>query len=71
MKIRNYTQEELDYIEENYASMTVKELAIKLNKSEGSISNAARKMGLIKQPHKPWTDDEIQYLKNNYINKTS
>lgn len=71
VKIRNYTQEELDYIEENYASMTVKELAIKLNKSEGSISNVARKMGLIKQPHKPWTDDEIQYLKNNYINKTS
>ena len=71
MKIRNYTQEELDYIEENYINMTVKELAIKLNKSKGSISNAVRKMGLTKQPHKPWTDDEIQYLKNNYINKTS
>ena len=71
MKIRNYTQEELDYIEENYINMTVKELAIKLNKSKGSISNTVRKMGLTKQPHKPWTDDEIQYLKNNYINKTS
>lgn len=71
MKIRNYTQEELDYIKLNYNNMTVRELALELNKSEGSIGNAVRKMGLIKQPHKPWTDEEIQYLKNNYIDKTS
>lgn len=71
IKIRNYTQEELEYIRENYDDMTAQELAIKLNKSIGSINNATRKMGLIKQLHKPWTVDEIEYLKNNYIEKTS
>ena len=42
-----------------------------MNKSIGSINNAIRKIGLIKQQHKPWTDDEIDYLKNNYLEKTS
>lgn len=71
IKIRNYTQEELEYIKENYDNMTAQELAIKLNKPIGSINNATRKMGLIKQPHKSWTFDEIEYLKSSYLEKTS
>lgn len=71
IKIRNYTQQELEYIKENYNDMTIKELAVKLNKTEGSVNNATRKMGLIKQPHRSWTQTEIQYLKDNYIEKTS
>lgn len=71
IKIRNYTQEELEYIKDNYDNMSANELAAKLNKSIGSINNATRKMWLIKQPHKQWTNEEIQYLKSNYINKTS
>ena len=71
IKIRNYTQEELEYIEKNYDNMTAQELAVKLNKSIGSINNAIRKMGLTKQSHKLWSSDEIEYLKNNYIEKTS
>lgn len=71
IKIKNYTQEELEYIKENYEYMTAQEFAVELNKSIGSINNATRKMGLIKQPHKPWTLDEIEYLKNNYVEKTS
>ena len=71
IKIRNYTNEQIEYITENYNNMTVKEIAIALNKSEGSVSNAARKLGLLKQSHKPWSNEEIEYLKNNYIQKTS
>lgn len=71
IKIRNYTQEEIKYIKENYNNMTTQEIAIKLNKSIGSINNATRKMGLIKQPHSKWTDKEIEFLKKNYINMTS
>ena len=71
IKIKNYTQEELEYIKENYTNMTAQELAIKLNKSIGSINNAIRKIGLIKQKHNSWTDSEIEYLKKNYLEKTS
>jgi hypothetical protein len=69
--IKNYTQDELKFIYDNYNHMTAKELAVKLNKTVGSINNATRKMGLIKQPHNEWTDDEIDFLKANYINMTS
>ena len=71
IKIKNYTQEEIKYIKENYNNMTAQEIAIKLNKSIGSINNATKKMGLIKQPHSKWTDKEIEFLKKNYINMTS
>jgi hypothetical protein len=71
IKIKNYTQEELEYIRENYINMTARELATKLNKSIGSINSATRKMGLIKQPHNEWTEQEIDFLQNNYIDMTS
>lgn len=69
--IKNYTQDELKYIKDNYGNMTAKELSIRLNKSIGSINNATRKMGLVKQSHKKWTEQEIDFLKSNYINMTS
>lgn len=71
IKIKNYTQEELEYIKENYINMTAQELAAKLNKSIGSINNVTRKMGLIKQQHNKWSNEEIAFLKNNYLNMTS
>jgi hypothetical protein len=71
IKIKNYTQDELEYIKENYNDITAQELATQLNKSIGSINNAIRKLGLIKQQHNKWTDEEIQFLKTNYINMTS
>ena len=71
IKIRNYTQEEIEYIKKNYTNMTSQELAIKLNKSIGSINNATRKIGLIKQQHSKWHDEEVEFLKKNYINMTS
>ena len=69
--IKNYTQDELDYVVKNFQTMTVKEIAKNLNKNPNSISNAARKLGLVKQPHKNWTDEEIQFLKDHYIDMTS
>lgn len=69
--IKNYTQDDLDYVIKNFQTMTVKEIAKNLNKNPNSISNATRKLGLVKQPHKNWTDEEIQFLKDNYIEMTS
>lgn len=71
IKIKNYTQEDLDYIKANYEISTIKQIAEVLNKEVGSISNAVRKLGLKKQEHKPWTREEIEYIKSNYIKLTS
>lgn len=69
--IRNYTNEELEYIKNNYNNMTIKELSAQINKSESSISNAIRKLGLIKQVHNKWSEEENQYLTDNYEIKTA
>ena len=71
IKIRNYANEEIKYIEDNYNNLSVKQIAEKLNKKEGSIYNAIRKLGLKKQEHKPWTDEEKIFLKENYMNMTN
>lgn len=69
--IKNYTQTEIDYIKTNFSNLTTQEIAKHLNKSAESIKYVARKLGLSKQPHKPWTDEEIRYLKDNYFEMTS
>ena len=69
--IKNYTEDDLKYIVENYNNMTVKELSKKLLKSENSVSNAVRKLGLSKQIHNKWSEKEIDFLKKNYIKMTS
>ena len=71
IKVRNYTEEEIQYIENNFANMTIKQIANKLNKKDSSVYNVVRKLGLVKQEHNKWTDEEINFLKSNYINMTS
>lgn len=69
--IKNYTENDLNYICHNYDEMTVKEISLQLSKSESSVQNAVHKLGLKKQKHNKWTDEEIDFLKQNYINMTS
>ena len=69
--VRNYTEEEIKYIKNNFLNMTVKEISNNLNKKESSVYSVVRKLGLIKQQHNSWTDEEISFLKANYINMTS
>ena len=67
VKIRNYTNEDLDFIKNNYQNMTVKQIAAKLNKTNTSIYNAIQKLGLKKQEHKPWTKVDNDFLLQNYM----
>lgn len=71
IKVKNYTEKEIKYIEKNFNSKTIAQIAESLNKKESSIYHVARKLGLSKQKHSKWTDDEIKFLKDNYINMTS
>jgi hypothetical protein len=71
MKIKNYTQEDFDYILNNFSTMKIKDIALHLNKTESSIANACRKLGLKKQYHSAWTDEEKQYLFDHFYDDTS
>lgn len=65
-RFNGYTEDELNYIKENYNNMTCNEIANKLGKKSGSVSYVINKLGLVKQKHNSWTEEEIQYLKDNY-----
>lgn len=67
VKIKGYTDDEIQYIIENYLNYTNQEIADTLGKKSSSISYVAQKLGLIKQPHKPWSEKEDIYLKDNYL----
>lgn len=69
--VKNYTNEEIQYIKDNFSNMTIQQIANTLNKEKSSVYNVARKLGLKKQQHNKWTDEEIDFLKINYINMTS
>ena len=71
IKIRNYTNENIEYIKNNYNELTTKQIAQVLNKSESSIYNAIRKLGLKKQIHKSWSDAENLFLEENYLNMSN
>lgn len=71
IKIRNYTNEDIEYIKNNYNKLTVKQIAEILSKSENSIYNAIRKLGLKKQVHKSWSDADNIFLKENYLNMSN
>lgn len=66
-KIKGYSDEQIQYIVDNYSIMTISEIAKKLNKKPNSISYVAHKLGLLKQPHFPWTNKDRQFLHDNYM----
>ncbi len=68
----NVTEQDCEYIKKYYEQKTVKELATDLNKGVGTIYKTIQKLGLIYENRdgKVWTDDEIEFLKNNYLTMT-
>lgn len=67
IEIKEYTQQQLDFLCKNFDKYTVKQLAYELNKTPNSVYNAARKLGLHKQIHSKWSKDEDNFLKCNYL----
>lgn len=64
---RTYTDEELQYIKDNWGSVAVNDMARNLGVSRTMIQNQADKMGLPKlgnNPYRKWTDIELTKLKN-------
>lgn len=65
--IKGYTEEDINYLINNYKDYSYKQLGNHIKKSSGSIAYAIRTLGLIKQVHKNWTKDEDDFLKSNYL----
>lgn len=62
------SENDLNFLKDNYNKLSVIEIAEKLNKSKTTIYKHIYKLGLHfdNKVGKPWTNEEIDYLKNNY-----
>lgn len=66
MASKLWTEEEINFLKENWSTKTHKEIAKELNRSISSIANKTRKLRLVDNSSK-WTDEEVEFLKENYF----
>ena len=66
MASKLWTDEEINFLKENWNIKTHKEIAKELNRSISSIANKTRKMRLVDNSNK-WTKEEEEFLKENYF----
>jgi len=59
-----FTDEELEFLEENYKEYTHEEIAGKLDRHKQTVSNQLNKMGLIKTPH--YSQEEKKFIEDNW-----
>lgn len=68
-----WTEEDDAYLIDNFSALTHEEIGEHLLRTTGAVSERARllrKAGKLADPkkknHKPWTEEEIQYLRDNH-----
>lgn len=64
-KTVHWSKEEKDFIKANDTSMTIPEMCKKLGRSKGSIDKLRKQLGLKKNLFRPWTEEEIQIIRDN------
>lgn len=65
MRGRKWEDSEIQFLKDNMATMTNKELAKALNRNIGSIVSKTSKMGMPRKHNKKWTEEEYQFLRDN------
>ena len=63
-----WSQDQIDYLIDNYCYKTNEEIGKKIGKSEQAVSYKAFELSLTISDN--WTDSEINIIKTNYLNKT-
>lgn len=65
---KKYTQEELDFIKNNFSEMDIQDIADELGRSINAIRSITFKMGLTDSDKKQntWTDEEIAIIKEYF-----
>lgn len=67
---RAYSEHDLDFIREHYRTMTHKDIASRIDRTESSVKSKCSKMGLTKNDM-VFTKKDVSYLIENYANKTA
>lgn len=61
-----FSDDDIQFIKDNFQSMTNKQIASKLRLKLTSVRNTAYSLGLKRMTLEPWTDEAVIYLKANY-----
>lgn len=61
-----WSEEDKDYLKDNYGVKTVSEIAVHLNRSESSIKSMAYNTGLHNEKFSKWLPEELSILINEY-----
>ena len=66
-----WKNEEIEFIKNNYDKLSVKEISIKLNKTNKAVRGKIERLGIkLKDLNRveifKWTDKQIDFLKQNY-----
>lgn len=64
-----FSEDEIQFLKENFHSMTNEEMIQKLNCTLTVLKNKKNQLGLKKMNLEYWTPEQIQYLKNHYKQK--
>jgi hypothetical protein len=71
MAYRHITKEEESFIIANDSNMSVRELCEVLRRSKGTIDKTRKRLGLRKDFHTPWSQEELDVLHSNPTLSTS
>ncbi len=66
-----FTEEEKDFIRENFAAMTLRDIAKALDRSEGGVKSWSLKLGLRRGTRFDWTEDRVAVLIEFYPNHSA
>jgi hypothetical protein len=66
-----FTQQEKQYLLDNFENMTLRQMAAALNRSEGGVKTWVLKLGLRRKKRFDWTDEKIGILVALYPNHSA
>ncbi|WP_208950377.1 hypothetical protein [Rahnella sp. ChDrAdgB13] len=61
-----WTISDLNFLENNYATTPIAEIAVRLGRTSGAIALMADKLGCRRKKNVPWTDAEMAIIRNYY-----
>lgn len=65
-----WTLKDLTFLENNYSSMPVTEIAVRLGRTPGAVGLMADKLGCRKKRNAQWSDAEIDIIREHYARGT-
>lgn len=61
-----WTLKDLTFLENNYSSMPVAKIAVRLGRTPGAVGLMADKLGCRKKKSAPWSDAEMDIIRDHY-----